>query len=385
MKELVNKLAKHLDWSWLPGIIHYTLTRAVEIQQIPAPTFHEEARAAYIADRFRELKLDGVHVDSLHNVYGLLPGMHRELPALMVTAHSDTVFAADTDLTIENRSETLHGPGLGDNSLGVGGILGLVAALQQHGFRLERDIWFVSPTREEGLGDLGGMRTAYNRLRERIGYVINVEGLAFGHVYQAGIAVRRFHITASAPGGHSWIHFGRPSATHAIVQLGAFIAGLDVPETPRTTFNIGMLEGGQGINVIATSAGLWLDVRSEDPAQVRHLEATIRQHIETLSGDGLTFSIEVVGDRPAGAIGEDHPLVEAAMAALTAVGVEGALQSGSTDGNIPLSQGCPAVTIGITRGAHAHRTDEYIETAYVESGMRQLILLVLAAAGYRNP
>lgn len=385
MKQAVTTLAEQINWTWLPILAQNTINQAIAIQQIPAPTFHEETRAAYIADRFREYQLIDVEIDSLHNVYGLRPGKDRQQPALMIAAHSDTVFPVATDLTIQNQGETIHGPGLGDNSLGVAGLLGLAAVLHQQSFQLDRDVWFVAPTREEGLGNLDGMRAAFNKLQARVGCVINVEGLAFGHIYRAGIAVRRFHITAAAPGGHSWIHFGRSSATHAIVQLGAFITQLDVPEEPRTTFNIGMLEGGQGINVIATSAGLWLDVRSEDRAQIETVEARLRQKIAAMTGDGLTFTIEIVGDRPSGSIADDHPLVETALAALEAVGVSGSLQSGSTDGNIPLSQGCPAVTIGISRGANAHRTDEYIETGYIEAGMQQLILLALASAGSDNP
>jgi acetylornithine deacetylase/succinyl-diaminopimelate desuccinylase-like protein len=210
--------------------------------------------------------------------------------------------------------------------------------------------------------------------------VINVEGMALGHVYCAGIAVRRLHITASAEGGHSWLNFGRPSAIHGIVELGARITAMRPVQSPRTTFNIGVIEGGQSINTIAAQAGLWLDMRSEDAAGLAQIEQEVRGHVQAIGRPDLNFDVEIVGDRPAGTIAPEHPLVQAALAALSQVGIQGVLESGSTDANVPLAAGYPAVTIGITRGGNAHRLDEYIETAPVATGLRQLITLSLAAS-----
>jgi tripeptide aminopeptidase len=231
---------------------------------------------------------------------------------------------------------------------------------------------------------LKGIRKAYERLKDNIAAVINLEGLAFGHIYHAGIAVHRMHITANAEGGHSWLHFGRPSAIHGIMELGAQITRIVPPSNPRTTFNIGIIEGGTTINSIATEAGLWLDLRSEDSAALERIRKQVYQLINATEKRGLVFNIEVVGDRPSGSIKPKHPLVLGALEALEQMGVRGALETGSTDGNIPLHDGCPTVTIGITRGGNAHRLDEYIETAAVESGMKQLILLALAATAYQR-
>jgi acetylornithine deacetylase/succinyl-diaminopimelate desuccinylase-like protein len=263
-------------------------------------------------------------------------------------------------------------------------MLGLLAALRQHRLGLERDVWFVATTGEEGLGDLNGIKTAFARLKDRIGCVINLEGLAFGHIYHAGIAVRRLHITAHADGGHSWLHFGRASAVHGIVRLGARIVELEPPSAPRTTYNIGKLEGGQGINVIGTEAGLWLDMRSEDPAALAALEQQVLALAHTLETPDLRFKTEVVGDRPAGNIAPEHPLVRTALAVLKRQGIKATLETGSTDANVPLAAGVPAVTIGITRGGNAHRSDEYVESAPIENGMRQLILLTLAVGGWAS-
>jgi tripeptide aminopeptidase len=230
------------------------------------------------------------------------------------------------------------------------------------------------------LGDLGGMKAVFNQLRSKIQYVINLEGMAYGHVYHAGIAVRRLHITAKGEGGHSWLNFGNTSAIHGIMELGAQITRLRPQESPRTTFNIGIIEGGQSINTIAADAGMWLDMRSEESTALAHFEREVRKIIDAAAKPNLSFKIEVVGDRPAGSISPSHDLVQAAMAALEQTGVKGTLENGSTDANVPLAAGCPAVTIGITRGGNAHRADEYIEVSPVASGMRQLLLLTLAAS-----
>ena len=383
MKTRIQQLNQTLSWDDLPALAGWALEQGIYIQQIAAPTFDEKKRAEYVAGQFRALGLDAIEVDDVYNVYGVLRGARRDVPGVLLSAHIDTVFPADTDLTTRTEGSLIYGPGLGDNCMGVAGMLAFIEYMRRQNIIPDCDLWFVAPSREEGLGDLGGMKQAFRRVRDLIGMVINIEGLAFGHVYHAGIAVRRLHITASAEGGHSWLHFGRASATHSIVQLGARITELTPSIRPRTTFNIGMLEGGQGINVIATSAGLWLDLRSEESGTLNELEQRVRQEIEWLSSPDLTFRIDVVGDRPAGRIDPEHPLVECAMKALRLLGVSGALEIGSTDGNVPLSAGCPTITIGITRGGNAHRLDEYIETKPIAAGVQQLILIVLASAWYQ--
>lgn len=380
MKDQIRKLDRSLNWRSLPDITRYAIEQSTTIQQIPAPTFHEQSRAAYVLKQFRALQLRETSIDSEHNVYGLLPGKQPTLPAVMVSAHTDTVFPAETDLSLHQENDLMYGPGLGDNSVGVGGLLGLLYMLREQRITLERDIWFVATSREEGLGDLSGMKAAFHQLQQRIGSIINLEGLAFGHIYHAGIAVRRLHIIAHTEGGHSWLHFGRPSATHAIIQLGARILSIQPSQSPRTTYNVGQLEGGQGINVIASSAGLWLDMRSESSAALQALEQEVRGHIDALTNDEVTFTVKIVGDRPAGYLAPDHKLVQCAMTALAQLGVQGVLETGSTDANVPLAAGCPAVTIGITRGGNAHRLDEYIELSTVSDGLRQLILLTITAA-----
>lgn len=380
MKQCVEQVAARLTWHDLPQLAAWVVEQAISVQQVPAPTFAEADRAALVAGRFRELGLQQVDIDDVYNVYGLLPGQDTTSAGVLVSAHTDTIFPAETDLNIRRDGSVIYGPGLGDNSMGVAGMLGLAYWLKTHGITPQRNLWFVAPTREEGLGDLGGIKAAFARLKSQVRYVVNLEGLAFGHIYHGGIAVRRLKISMTAPGGHSWLHYGRTSAVHSMVQLAARLVALRPPTTPRTTLNLGFIEGGQAINAIARTASVWVDLRSEDSTTLATFEAQVQAAIAATQAPDLEINVEVVGDRPAGQIATDHPLVEGAMAALELVGVRGSLETGSTDANIPLSQGCPAVTIGITRGGNAHRLDEYVETPPVASGMRQLITLVLAAA-----
>lgn len=380
MKPSVHLTPAPIDWTSLDALSDWVVAQGIAIQQIPAPTFAERHRAAYIAQQFRALGLTDIFTDALDNTYAWLRGTHRTLPATLISAHTDTIFAPETDLSVRREPNAIYAPGLGDNSIGVSGMLGLAKFVRDQRIMPACDLIFVATTREEGLGDLGGMRAAFEQVRASIDGVINLEGLAFGHVYHAGIAVRRLHITVTTPGGHSWLHFGRPSAVHRLVEIGARITAIRLPQTPRTTFNIGMIDGGDAINAIATRADLWLDMRSEHRDALSALETQIRAFAAERTHPDLHIQIDVVGDRPSGYLDPAHPLVQMAIAALETQGVRASLETGSTDGNIPLAAGCPAVTIGITRGGNAHRLDEYIEPEPIAAGMRQLITLTLACA-----
>jgi tripeptide aminopeptidase len=377
---LISAAMAEFDLNELESLTEWIINTAIKIQQIPAPTFEEEARARFVMDQFRDLSLDSVTIDERFNVYGYIRGQRAELPALMISAHTDTVFDRDVDLTIRRESDRIYGPGLGDNSLGVAGMLGLARLLRDWAIHPPCDLVFVATSGEEGLGDLCGMRMAFDRLKDRVGAVINLEGLAYGFIYNAGIAVRRFKIEATAEGGHSWVHFGRESAIHGLIRLGQRILEIQVPESPRTTYNIGMVEGGISINTIAPDARMWLDMRSEDGAALAELEGQVRRHIDALQSDSLQLSTEIVSDRPPGRIEVHHPLAQLAACLLDAQGTSPSFHASSTDGNIPLSHGCPTVTIGITVGGNAHRLDEYAEIAPICKGFQQLLILTQLAS-----
>lgn len=358
----------------LPRVVE----RAVAVQQIAAPTFHEENRAKYVRQQFEALGLVSIEVDALHNVYGRLPGQDSNRPAVLISAHTDTVFDADTVLDTRSENGRIYGPGLGDNSLGVAALLTLAEILRDT--PLPADVWFVANSCEEGMGNLDGIRAAYQKLASRVGTAIVVEGMAFGRVYHAGIAVRRLEITCRAGGGHSWLHFGQPSAIHGLLQLGADITRLTVPASPRTTYNVGVIDGGQSVNSIASIASMLLDMRSEARHTLETLEDQVRSLVNQHRTPDLEFEVKVVGDRPAGEIPLTHPLVVLARDVLIYLGAQPIFEAGSTDANVLLAAGLPTITIGISYGGNAHRLDEFIEPAMIQHGLWQLILLTAGAA-----
>jgi tripeptide aminopeptidase len=357
-------------------MVPLAIDEAIHVQQIPAPTFNESRRAQYVYSRFQGL--EDREIDSLYNVYGRLPGKNPDLPAILVAAHTDTVFDADAPLTIRRENSRIYGPGLGDNSLGVASVLILSDLLRNQQF--PADIWFVANSREEGMGDLGGIRAVYEKLGTQLGTALIVEGMAYGRVYHSGIAVRRLKITCQTPGGHSWLHYGRPSAIHTLMRIGAAITELQPPQSPRSTFNIGVIEGGQSVNSIASHASLLLDLRSEQRDAVTAMEAQVREMVAREHEPEMEITVEVVGDRPSGAIPVTHPLVELSRIVLQTLGTQAIFETGSTDANVPLAAGLPTITIGITSGGNAHRLDEYIDTASIGDGLWQLVLLAVACA-----
>lgn len=354
----------------------------VEIQQIPGPTFEEEARASFLETKFREIGLQRVQQDALHNVYAYYGGDGRGDP-LIISAHTDTVFAADTDLTVTRNGNQVSGPGIADNSLGVAGLLTVARALRRLDVEPEREVWFVGNVGEEGLGDLCGMRAVVEHFKRRGRYIV-LEGGLFGFLCHEGIGVRRFRISVEGPGGHSWGAFGTPSATHVLGQLIAHLVELDVPSDPKTTFNVGVIEGGTTVNSIAREASLLLDLRSEEPAALNEVVRQARQIVDQMpTPDGINVSLEIIGNRPAGRIGRGAPLVRWAEAALKEVGCdEPEYTMASTDANIPLSYGLPAVCIGLSRSGNTHRPDEYMDVGTIPAGIGQAMLLALVASGY---
>lgn len=354
----------------------------IQVQQIPAPTDAEEQRAAWVEAYFRRLGLADVFQDERWNVYARIPGA-TDKPALMVSAHTDTVFPMETDLTtrVDADSGFLYGPAIGDNSAGVAGLLALAEILPT----LEPppvDVWLVANTGEEGLGDLRGMRGAVDRLEEKIGACIVIEGMGLGRIVHRGLGSRRFRISVTAPGGHSWSDFGAASAVHVLAQMAAEIASIQVPASPRTTLNVGKLVGGTSVNTIAAEAWLELDLRSEEPRALQWLIDQTLQIVQRYRGEpyqqrGVDVQLETIGDRPTGEIPADHPLVQAAHQALIHSGTRASkkLRISSTDANIPLSRGIPAVCVGVTEGGDAHRTSEWIVPALLPRGTKHLLLL----------
>jgi len=367
------------------------LDLSIAIQQIPAPTFQEAARAEFVRARFVEENLADIKLDGAGNVYARLPGK-GSAKALVVSAHLDTVFPTSVDLHFERQQERILGPGIGDNSLGVAGLFGLVWALRERSLALPGDLWLVANVCEEGLGDLRGMRVVVDHFgSDPLAYIL-LEGMALGHITHNGLGVRRARITVRTSGGHAWNDHGQPSAIHELTALSTHITALSLPgtgtttprpgtgtTTPRTTLNIGIISGGSSVNTIAAEAMLELDLRSESDEALEELAGRVEQIVRAAAKPGVTVESEMIGRRPSGRIPAEHALVRLAQDCLRAAGVEPHLNTASTDANLPLSRGLAAVTIGLTTGGRAHSVDEFINVAPLEKGMEQLIRLVSKA------
>jgi tripeptide aminopeptidase len=352
------------------------LELAIAIQQIPAPTFYEKDRAEFVRRAFSDEGLSNVDMDETGNVYARLAG-RMSSKELVVSAHLDTVFLPNIDLHVERESDRILGPGIGDNSLGVAGLFGLVWALQAHHRVLPGDLWLVANVCEEGLGNLHGMSAVVDRFGLRpLAYIV-LEGMALGQVYHRGLGVRRHRITVRTLGGHSWIDYGQPSAIHELTALSARIAALDLPRSPRTTLNIGVISGGTSVNTIASEAMLELDLRSENPDTLEALARQVEHLVSAGRKLGVDTAVELIGQRPLGEIPFDHPLVSLALECLRRAGVESHLNIGSTDANLPLSRGLPSITIGLTTGGRAHTVQEFINIVPLEKGMEQALHLVI--------
>jgi acetylornithine deacetylase/succinyl-diaminopimelate desuccinylase-like protein len=351
------------------------LELAINIQQIAAPTFEEARRGEFIRKAFAGEEVTDLQTDSVGNILARLPGCGQE-PPIIISAHMDTVFPIDTDLGVRQQQGRVYGPGIGDNSLGVAGLFGLLWRLRANGTRLPGDVWFVANTCEEGLGDLNGMKAVVERFGDTPKAYLVLEGMALGHVYHKAIGVQRYKISVHTPGGHSWIDYGIPSAIHELSALVTDISSMKLPTHSRTSLNVGRISGGTSINTIADFAWMELDLRSEGQSALAELVQQVEHLVKKREQPGVTVEMEIIGRRPPGEISPDHFLIRLAQACLREQGLEPSLTVGSTDANIPLSKGYPALVLGLTRGGGGHTVHEFIETAHLEQGLAHLVQFV---------
>jgi acetylornithine deacetylase/succinyl-diaminopimelate desuccinylase-like protein len=270
------------------------------------------------------------------------------------------------------------GPAIGDNSLAVASLIELVTILDEAQIETPGDLLVVANVGEEGLGNLRGIRAVCDRFGDELGGVIAIEGHNVGRVTHGAVGSKRIRVTIEGPGGHSWGAFGQPSAIHELGLIVGDIARVAVPTEPKTTFNVGLIDGGVSVNTIAPRASAVIDMRSVDPGALANLASEVEAIIGRRQTDQISTSIEVLGERPAGWTPPSAGIVQTASAILRRLGIEPMLNASSTDANIPISRGIPAICIGLTRGSGAHRVDEMIEVAPIEQGVVQLGLLVAA-------
>ncbi|MFA5026353.1 MAG: M20/M25/M40 family metallo-hydrolase [Candidatus Methylomirabilota bacterium] len=370
--------------AWVDAHAAQVVEEAVRICEIPAPTFEEAERAAYVKERFARLGLCDVAIDAAGNARGRRPGALGG-PGVVVGAHLDTVFPQGTDLRVRREGTRLHAPGIGDNSVAVASLLCLVEALNVSGVETPGDLYFACNTGEEGLGDLKGMKHVVGELKSTVRALVAVEGLKQNRIIHIAVGSRRYKVTFTARGGHSWGHFPSPSAIHIMGRAIADLSRLEVPSDPKTTYNVGVVRGGTTVNTIASEAEMLVDMRSVDIASLANLERRMLEIIRQAAaeGDGQA-RLDLVGDRPAGSIPADHPVVETCKAVHRALGIQTYCEASSTDLNAALGVGLPGVCLSITEGANEHRLDEYIETGPIPTGIKNILLAAVALAGLQS-
>jgi tripeptide aminopeptidase len=349
---------------------------AQRICEIPAPTGNERERAHLVASLWRERGYTPV-IDAIGNVY-IRRGTREHGPVLMLLAHTDTVFPQTTPISVERQGDILRGPSIGDNSVNVAAMISALDILDELGRETAADIVAVADVGEEGLGNLLGARTAVERYHEKLGAVIAIDG-DLGRITHAAVGSKRWRITVRGPGGHSYGSFGTPSAIHGLGRIIAAIADLEVPQQPKTTFNVGIIEGGTSVNTIAPRATALLDLRSTDITALNRVAEQVRAIVEQRAGRGLQTEIEVLGERPAGEHSQSDPLVQLAAEAITWLGMKPTYEASSTDANIPISLHIPAVCIGITQVGRAHTVEEFLYVPPIADGLAQLTRLCIEA------
>jgi tripeptide aminopeptidase len=371
------------------------IARQVAISSIPAPPFGERPRAEALAGYFRAAGLVDVHLDGIGNVIGVRPGSEPQ-PFVAVTAHIDTVFPTGTPIHIRRDGARLYGPGVSDNGAGIAALLAMAEALQAAGIATRAPIVFIGNVGEEGEGDIRGMRFLFAdpHWRDAIGCTLVLDGAGTDTVVTEALGSRRFHITIRGAGGHSWSDFGVPNPVVVLARAIEAFARTPVPATPKTTFNIGVIEGGTSVNSIPESAGMKVDIRSAAAEQVDRLERALRSAIESAVGSeprhafggkpqsGLQADISLIGDRPAARLNSGSRLLAVVRAVDARLDNNARLQRASTDANIPLSQGREAIAIGAGgSGGGAHTLHEWYDPTGRELGLRRILLTMLALAG----
>ncbi len=366
-----------------------TLAEQRVIVGIAASPSGEQLRAQDCVRRLAEVGVGKPRIDSEGHVIAIRPGTGKG-PKLVVSAHLDTVFPAGTDLTVKEKDGRLYAPGIGDDTRGLVELLTMARALQAADIRTTGDIWFVATVGEEALGNLRGVRALFREHRDLDGF-ISIDGDRVGRITYLAVGSHRYRVTYKGPGGHSFSAFGTPSAIHALGRAIAKVADLKTPGDPKTTFTVGTVAGGTSVNTIATEASMELDMRSVRMPQLLDVEKAVMAALKEAAAEenarwgsqAISVHIQIVGQRPAGAQRPDAPIIQAAFLALRAVGLEPVLeQPGSTDANMPISLGIPAMAVG--RGGangRVHSVDEWFDPKDAYLGPQKNLLTLLSLVG----
>ena len=359
----------------------------VRLCEVPAPPFKEQKRGEVYRDLFTSLGLRNVRIDAVGNVIGERPGKAAR-PNLVFAAHLDTVFPEETNVKVTREGPLLKGPGIGDDCRGLAVLLGVIRALDAAKIETPGTITFVGNVGEEGLGDLRGVKHLFRtELKDRIDRFVSVDGTGYG-ITHVGVGSKRYRVTFKGPGGHSYGAFGMVNPIHALGRAIDAISEFEVPRSPKTTFNVGRIGGGTSVNSVPFEAWMEVDMRSSDPASLSAVDARFHKAVDDAlkaerarwrENGTLTVDPQLVGDRPAGRTPEDSPIVRAAIAVTKALALPVSLDEGSTDSNIPMSMGIPAITIdggGSSSGTHA--LTESFDSTDSWKGTQRALLVALA-------
>lgn len=350
--------------------------RAIEIASVAAPTGDEFDRSRFVKHLFADLGLT-TQTDDIGDVVARVPGRGGS-KSVLLAAHLDTVFPRTTTLTVTEEAGRVAAPGIGDNSLGVACIASIPEILAELDEAPAVDLLLTGNVGEEGLGNLRGMRSVMDAFPD-VAAVVAVEGHNLGRVTHVAVGSRRLRVRVTGQGGHSWGDYGNANAIHAAAEIIHELAKIPLPSSPKTTLNVGMIRGGISINTIAPEATFDLDLRSIEEFSLKRLAERAERAIRA-PRPGVTTEIDVIGERPAGFVSPESRIVRRAVHVLEQLGVTPAGDASSTDANIPIGRGIPAVCIGLTSGGNVHREDEYIDIAPVATGLAQLTELALLLA-----
>ena len=376
---------------WFAQNLPWINDQQVLLTEIPAPPFQEAPRAAAVKVLLASSGLD-VKMDQTGNVIGELTGAN-EKEVVVLSAHLDTVFPPGTDVKVRRESDRLLAPGISDNGTGLAALIAIARALHEVGLKPQRTILFVADVGEEGEGNLRGMRALVEAYQGKLKAVLVMDGSGTEHVTTKGLASRRLEAIISGPGGHSWSDFGMPNPINALVRASVRFINTKVPVTPRTTFNLGQIDGGTSVNSIPHEARLKIDIRSESEEELAKLSSALRDCLAAgvrdemeasrdRSKGKLEWKVDLLGSRPGGDLPADSPLLAALRAADDYVDNQSRVERSSTDANIPLSTGIDAVAIGAGgNGGGAHSLQEWYEPAGRELGLKRALLTLLGISG----
>ena len=370
-----------------------TIKNLITLTEIPAPPFKEDKRAIAFSKMIKALGIDSVWIDDVGNVLALRKGKTGN-KTIALDAHLDTVFPEGTDVTVKMRGDTLYAPGINDDTKGLANLLTIIKTLNVNNIQTEHDILFVGSVGEEGLGDLRGVKHLFRKGGPQIDSWIAVDGGQIGRVNNKGLGSHRYRVTFKGPGGHSWGAFGLANPHHALGKaISLFVERADkfTSYGIRTSYNVGVISGGTSVNSIPFESSMEIDMRSESPARLDSIDAILQGAVqEALAyqndlsriGDKLTVVVDQIGNRPSGELSDKLPLIQRAMACTALFGKRPRMTRGSTNSNIPIAMGIPAVTIGRGGvGANAHSLDEWWINKDGHKAIQFTLLLLLSETG----